>query len=560
MTLVTALFASLFLAIFMTPVLARLLLKPKAGAGTASLEEAEHAGEGRIMRGASARYEKVLGWSLAHRWLVLGLAIPLMAGSVLIYMNLGSGFLPEMDEGAFVLDYKMPAGTSLPETDRVLRQIEEYIRQTPEVESYSRRTGARLALAIAEPNTGDFLIKLKAKRDRSEEEVISDLRKRIKKVEPVIDLDFPHILEDLIGDLVSSPEPVEIKVFHPNQETFKSVTAAITEWLPKVRGIVDVNSRTVVVGPSVNFKVNLAKAQRAGFGVNDIANAEATILDGDLASNMIRDNRLIGIRVRYPLEYRSSVEKLKSLLLTSPTGATVPLSSIADVQVEEGVTEIHRDNLRDMSSVTARFANRDLGSGMKEIQDRLSKEVNLPPGTDIEFGGLYQIQKESFASLAQVLLGSLLLIFIILIFEFRSFSHPIAIIVVTLLCTFGAMLALLITGSTLNICSLMGAIMVIGIVQKNGILMLDSERHFSEEEGLPLREAVFQAGRRRLRPIVMTALATISGMLPLALGIGAGSQLLQPLAIAVIGGVTISMALSLLITPVLFMVLRERGL
>ena len=213
-----------------------------------------------------------------------------------------------------------------------------------------------------------------------------------------------------------------------------------------------------------------------------------------------------------------------------------------------------------MSSVTARFTNRDLGSGIAEIQDRLSKEVNLPPGTDIEFGGLYQIQKESFASLAQVLLGSLLLIFIILIFEFRSFSHPIAIIVVTLLCTFGAMLALLITGSTLNICSLMGAIMVIGIVQKNGILMLDSERHFSEEEGLPLRDAVFQAGRRRLRPIVMTALATISGMLPLALGIGAGSQLLQPLAIAVIGGVTVSMALSLLITPVLFMVLRERGL
>ena len=560
MTLVTALMASLFLAIFLTPVLAGLLLKQKEGADTQSLEEAEHAGEGRMMRAASARYEALLGWSLAHRWVMIGLAASVMTGSVLIFLHLGSGFLPEMDEGAFVLDYKMPAGTSLTETDRVLKQIERFIRDTPEVESYSRRTGARLALAIAEPNTGDFLIKLKEKRARNEEEVISDLRTRIKKVQPVIDLDFPHILEDLIGDLVSSPEPVEIKVFHSNEATFKAVTSDIADWLPKVRGIVDVNNRTVVVGPSINLKVDASKAQRAGFTVNDVAAIESTIIDGDLASNMIRDNRLIGIRVRYPLKYRASVETLKSMLLTSPAGTTVPLSGIADVQVEEGVTEIHRDNLRNMSSVTARFDNRDLGSGMKEIQDRLYKEVNIPAGTDIEFGGLYQIQKESFASLGQVLATSILLIFIILIFEFRSFSHPIAILIATLLCTFGAMLALMITGQTLNICSLMGAIMVIGIVHKNGILMLDSERHFSEERGLALRDAVFEAGRRRLRPILMTALATISGMLPLALGIGAGSQLLQPLAIAVIGGVAVSMVLSLVITPVLFMVLRERGL
>jgi multidrug efflux pump subunit AcrB len=306
--------------------------------------------------------------------------------------------------------------------------------------------------------------------------------------------------------------------------------------------------------------VDLQKAQRAGFGVSDIAATEAAIVDGDLASNMIRDRRLIGIRVRYPAEYRASADKLKSLLLTSPTGQTIPLSSIADLQVEEGQTEIHRDNLRNMTSVTARLEGRDLGSAIKEIQDRLYKEVQIPAGTEIEFGGVYQTQQESYRSLTQVFAASILLIFIILIFEFRSFSHPIAILIATLLCTFGALLALYITGQTLNICSLMGAIMVVGIVHKNGILMLDSERYFSEEQGLPLREAVFEAGRRRLRPILMTALATMSGMLPLALGIGAGSQLLQPLAIAVIGGVAASMILSLLITPVLFLMLRERAL
>jgi multidrug efflux pump subunit AcrB len=274
---------------------------------------------------------------------------------------------------------------------------------------------------------------------------------------------------------------------------------------------------------------------------------------------MILGNRMRGIRVRYPFEYRNSIERLKTLLLTSPSGATVPLASIVDEEVEEGVTEIHRDNLRDMSSVTAHLSGRDLGSAMDEIRSRLPKEVAMPPGTEIEFGGLYRIQRESFLGLTQVLLMSILLIFIILVFEFRSFSHPIAILAATILCGAGALAALLVTGSTLNISSFMGSIMVVGIVHKNGILMLDAEKHFSGQ-GYPLREAIFQAGRRRLRPILMTALATIFGMLPLALNVGSGAQLLQPLAIAVIGGVAVSMILSLLITPVLFYRLRERGL
>jgi len=226
--------------------------------------------------------------------------------------------------------------------------------------------------------------------------------------------------------------------------------------------------------------------------------------------------------------------------------------------VQEGQTEIRRENLRNLSAVTARLERRDLGSAMKEIQERLPKEVKLPAGVDIEYGGLYQIQKESFLGLTQVLLMSIVLIFIILVFEFRSFAHPFAILLATVLCTFGSLLALLVTGQTLNISSFMGIIMVIGIVHKNGILMLDSEQHFTGE-GLGLREAVFEAGRRRLRPILMTALATLFGMLPLALAVGSGAQLLQPLAIAVMGGVTVSMVLSLVITPVVFSMVRRAG-
>ncbi len=559
MTLVTALLASLFLAIFFTPVLAGLFLKRPSGAIETDMEKAEQSGEGPFLRWLTGRYEVALGWGLGHPWAIMLSAVSVLVIAVLIYTRLGTGFLPDMDEGAFVLDYRMPAGTSLLETDRVLNHIERFLRETPEIESYSRRTGARLALAIAEPNTGDFLIKLKKKRDRSLEDVTSELRRKVVGSEPTIDVEFPHILEDLVGDLAWSPQPIEIKVSHSEDKVFKEVATSIQEWLPKVKGVVDIVNQTIVIGPSLNFRVDSEKARRAGFTVHDVQQWGTAVLDGEIASNMIQGDRLIGIRVRYPAQYRDSSEKLEKLLITSPTGVTLPLSSVAHVELLEGQTEIRRENLRNMSAVTARLEGRDLGSTMDEIRNRIFKEVKIPQGTDIEFGGLYQIQRESFLGLTQVLLMSILLIFIILVFEFRSFSHPIAILVATILCGSGALLALWITKTTLNISSFMGAIMVVGIVHKNGILMLDSEKHFTGL-GLPLRDAIFHAGRRRLRPILMTALATIFGMLPLAIGVGSGAQLLQPLAIAVIGGVTVSMILSLLITPVLFYVLRQRGL
>ena len=559
LTMVTALLASLFLAIFFTPVLAGVFLRRAAGAPIVTAEQAEQAGEGWLLRWLTPRYESTLHSCLAHpRWVLAGVGL-LVLGMVGLYFQLGSGFLPEMDEGAFVLDYIMPPGTSLQETNRVLLHIERFLHQTPEVESYSRRTGARLALAIAEPNTGDFLIKLKSQRKRSLEEVTTELRHKIVASEPAIQVEFPHILEDLIGDLAWAPQPIEIKIYHDDEKVYKEYAAKLEQWLPKVKGVVDIVNQTIVIGPSLNFRVDPEKAHLAGFGVKDVADLEAAILDGELASDMIRGDRLVGIRVRYPPEYRTSSDQLKSLLLTSPTGQTVPLSSIATLEVETNVTEIQRENLRNLASVTARLEKRDLGSAMNEIQQRLPKELPLPPGAHIEYGGLHQMQRESFLGLTQVLLLSILLIFVILVMEFRSFSHPLAILVATILCGSGALLALYVTGSTLNISSFMGAIMVVGIVHKNGILMLDAEQHYSSL-GYPLEDAIFRAGRRRLRPILMTALATIFGMAPLAIGVGSGAQLLQPLAIAVIGGVTVSMVLSLLITPVLYYLLRLRGL
>jgi CzcA family heavy metal efflux pump len=563
LTMVTALIASLALAIFFTPVAAAYLLRGEKRTGTmapaTSIEEAEHAGEGRLMRWLNGRYEKALSFSLGHGSVVLIASLLLLGGSYIIFNVMGQGFLPEMDEGATVLDYIAPSGTSIKETDKMLRGIEAMLQENPAVESYSRRTGTQLGLEAGEPNTGDFLIKLKKKRKVTLEEFTDDMRKDIRTAYPTLDIEFPHILEDLIGDLTVSPEPVEIKIFNRDPKVFEDVASDITDWLPKVKGIVDVNNRTVTIGPAFNFRVNNEKALRAGFAVQDVANIGAAMLDGGLASRMIVGNRLVGIRVRYPERYRSSSASIADLVITSPTGQSVPLKNVADLEIEQGQKEIHRENLREYTSVTAQLSGRDLGGAVKEIQGRLYKEVKIPLGTEIVFGGLYQLQQESYRGLMEVFLMSIVLIFVILVFEFRSFSHPIAILMATLLCTFGSLLALYITGNTLNLASYMGAIMVIGIVHKNGILMLDSEQHFTQQ-GLDLRAAIFQAGRRRLRPILMTAIATVCGMLPLALGVGTGVQLLQPLAVAVIGGVTVSMVLSLLVTPVMFYKLRARGL
>jgi multidrug efflux pump subunit AcrB len=559
MTLVTTLAASLLLAIFFTPVLAGIFLRPARVAADASLEQVEEHQEGPTLHKISMHYQKVLLWSLRHTRRIMLIAAGVLIVSIVIYNALGTGFLPDMDEGAFVLDYRTPPGTSLQESNRILNHIEQFLRQTPEVESYSRRTGARLALAIAEPNTGDFLIKLRKKRSRSLDEVTSDLRDKINHSEPAIQVEFPHILEDLVGDLAWSPDPIEIKVYNQNEAAYKDAAKAIEAWLPKVRGVVDVENEAVTIGPSMNFRVDAQQAGMAGFSARDVADLESTIVDGQLASNIIQADRLIGLRVRYPAPDRASFQDLQHQLITSPTGQTVTLSAIANEQLEPDQTEIHRENLRNLDAVKAHLEGRDLGSTMQEIKDRLPKEVMLPLGTEVEYGGLYQIQQESFAGLTRVLLASMFLIFIVLVFEFRSFSHPIAILIATVLCASGSLLALLVTHTALNISSFMGIIMVIGIVQKNGILMLDSESHFTSQ-GMELHHAIFSAGRRRLRPILMTALAAVCGMLPLAIGVGSGAQLLQPLAIAVIGGVAVSMILSLLITPVLFYILRQKGL
>jgi CzcA family heavy metal efflux pump len=554
LTMVVSLLMSLVLAVTITPSLAAWLMRGKSKA----LGSLHFSDEGFILKRAIMLYEKAIRFVLRRSWQVLIVCLLVMLGGYFIYSGLETNFLPQMDEGGFVIDYVAPWGTSLTETDRQLRQAEEIIKATPEVESYSRRTGARLALAIAEPNTGDFLVKLKSDRKRSTEEVISYLRSSFNSKVPGLEWEFPGILSDLIGDLTWSPQPIEVKLFSTDQDFLINNAPIIEEKLAKIKGVVDSNNGLVYTGPSISLKVHPVDAQRFGMTVQDIADAVNIAMLGKTASSVLEGDRIVDIRVVADPGSIDTIESLKNLPLRTSTGMIVKLSQVADVVETPGQLELRREDLRQDIAVTARLEGRDLGSAMKEIREILEKDKSVPSGT-IEFGGLYQQQQESFRNLLMVLLMAILLVFVVLLVEFRSFIQAFSIIGGAVLATFGSVFALWITKTDLNVVSFLGIIIGIGIVAKNGILMLDRVDHLLVE-GLATDEALVQSGRRRLRPVLMTSLAAMLGMLPLAWGVGIGADMLRPMAITVIGALFISVLLSLVATPAFYYLLMKAGL
>ena len=539
-----ALLTSLALALTWTPTLSHYLLRGRRAEGGS--EHHHETVPGWLMR----PYERTLRTTLEHPIVLIVFALLLVGGSYWCYNHTGSDLLPTMDEGGFVIDYVMPPGSSLNETDRVITHLERILNQTPEVESSSRRTGLQLGLAqVTEANTGDILVKLKSQRKRSADEVINDVRARMKKAEPTVDLEFPHWLQDMVGDLTSAPQPAVVKLFAQDPDLLSKWAISVGDNLKKVPGVVDVvGLEDTISGPAAMFTVDQATTARAGFTPQEVETDTSAILQGEPATApVIVNDRAYTIRVRFPRENGATMDSIRNTTLVSGTGKTASLGALTAMTEIPGQTEIRRENLQRAAQITARFEDMSLGDGMKKVQAAIA-DMNIPPSIRVEYGGQFEEQQKSFKDLAFVLFLAVVLVFTVLLFEFGNFAAPFAVISSALLSTCGVFLALLITGVTFNLSSFMGLIMVIGIVAKNGILLLDADQKF-RAEGSPAEEAMIRAGERRLRPIMMTALATVAGMLPLAFGVGAGSQMLQPLAIAVIGGIAASMVLSLVVTP-----------
>ncbi len=551
LTMALALLTSLVLAVTLTPTLGSILIRGKKGAIQDELEQG-----GPILRRVIGIYEWVVRRALRHLGLSALCMVTVVATGAFLYFRLDTDFLPAQDEGAFVLDYFSRPGTSLAETDRMLRHVEEILGSTPEVESYSRRTGARLALAIAEPNTGDFLVKLRPQRQRSTEEVIDDIRVRVTAAEPALQTEFPGVLGDLIGDLTWSPNPIEIKIFTSDTETLKRVAGQIAGAIKTVPGVVDVIDGLIVAGPSLTFEVRRADAARVGLDADKIGTMLRTALLGTDTSYVLEGDRTVAVRVLLRGSRQQRAADIAKLPLRTPSGPRVTLDEVTDIRRRPGVLERHREDLRELIAVSGRLSGRDLGSGIAAIKEKLAQTVTVPPEVSIEYGGLYQQQQESFRNLVLVLAMAILLVFGVLLLEFRSVLHPLAIVIGAVLALFGVVAALWITDTSLNIVSFLGAIIGVGIVAKNGILMLDFVDHL-QARGLPLVEALVQSGRRRLRPVLMTTMTAFLGLLPLAYGVGAGADMLRPLAIGVIGALGVSLILSLVATPVCYYMLMH---
>jgi len=550
LTMVTSLLTSLVLAVTLTPTLAMWLTRAPRLHGTGT-----HADEGIVLRAIGRAYEGALRVALRHRWSTLALCGVVLVGAAGLYVTLESEFLPPMDEGGFVIDYRTPPGTSLSETNQQLLQAESILRSQPEVESYSRRTGARLALAIAEPNTGDFLVKLRPGRQRPTADVISTLRAQFGTALPGVQFEFPGILGDLIGDLMWAPKPIEVKLYSTDTAFLKTEGPKIEAKLQQITGVVDTFDGLTYAGTSLRLKVRTVEAQRLGFTSDDIATAVNTAMLGNPASMLLEGDRVVTIRVKVDPARIDQIATLRALPIRSAAGSVVRLADVVDISEEAGQLELRREDLRQDIAVTARLENRDLGSAMAEIQRTLADDPSIPAGA-IEYGGLFEQQQASFRNLTAVLGMAIVLVFTVLLIEFRSFAEPIAIVSGAILSLFGTMLALWATGTSLNVVSFLGAIIGIGIVAKNGILMLDFVEHFVSQ-GDSFDEALVKSGRRRLRPVLMTSLAAALGMLPLAYGIGSGADMLKPLAIAVMGALAISVLLSLVATPTVMRVIRR---
>ncbi|QDA61722.1 efflux RND transporter permease subunit [Hymenobacter jejuensis] len=473
-----------------------------------------------------------------------------------IIPRLATGFLPEMDEGSIVLDYESPPGTSLEETDRMLRASEKLILQVPEVASYTRRTGTQMGFFITEPNSGDFLISLKTNRDRTTDEVIDDIRQRIESSQPALIIDFGQVIGDMLGDLMSTVQPIEIKVFGPDATRRYALARQVADIVEHTDGTADVYNGILRVGPSIDVRPDPRRLAQFGITGTDFQSQLQTQLEGVVAGDVLEGEQLLNIRLRYPRATTASLQEVRQQPIFLPNGGRRRLSDLADVSVTSGGAELERENLQAMTAVTARLNGRDLGSAMSDIRQKLDRQLNLSPGYFIQYGGSYAEQQQSFQELLTILISACLLVFAVGLFLFRDLKAAALILLVAVLGPAGGSLALYLTGTPLNVGSYTGLIMVVGIIGENAIFTF--QQFNDARRDAPIEQAIGYAIAARLRPKLMTALSAIAALLPLALGIGAGAQLHQPLAIAVIGGLLLALPLLLVVLPSLLRIAYSR--
>jgi CzcA family heavy metal efflux pump len=547
LTMAASLIISFLMAWLAVPLLAAHLLR----AADAQQEE----GGAWTLR-CHLAYDAIMRRLLRSHWLILLGIVPLLALGWLAYQHLGSGFMPKMDEGGFIIDYHAPPGTSLTETDRLVRQVEAILQKIPEVDTYSRRTGLGLGGFLNEANEGDFFVRLRPFPRKPIETVMGEVRRRIEHAVPGLYVEMAQLMEDLIGDLTAVPQPIEIKIFSDNAPMLQKLAPQVAAAIGKIPGVVDVRDGIVLAGDALDIRVNRDKASLEGVNPDEVTRMVANFMTGVVTTQIQQGPKMLGVRVWTPPENRRTIRDLEHLRLRAADGHLFPLKRIAQLTVITGQPQIMRDNLKRMVAVTGRISGRDMGSVLRDVQAVLDQPGLLPAGVYYRLGGLYAQQQIAFAGLVVVFLAAVVLVFALLLFLYERFLGALAILSTALLSLSAVFIGLWLTGTELNISSMMGLTMIVGIVTEVAIF------YFSEYQALPgdleRPHALILAGKNRMRPIAMSTLAAILALMPLALGIGQGAAMQQPLAIAIISGLCLQLPLVLIVLPVLVVSLGKR--
>jgi len=541
LTMASSLLISFLLAWLAVPLLAEHLLK-------ASDAEREDAGPifTRIQRG----YQRLMTQAIRSPAYLLIALVPLILIGLFAYKQVGSGFMPEMDEGGFILDYRTPAGTSLAETDRLLRQIGDILRNSPAVETYSRRTGAQLGGGLSEANEGDFFVRLKPFPRPPITQVMDEVRNQVEHQVPGVDVEMALLMEDLIGDLTAVPQPIEIKLYGDDPEQLSTLPAQVAAAIATIPGIVDVKDGVVLAGDAMNIIVDRDKAALEGIDPDQVTRQLEAWFNGLVTTQVQKTVKMIGVRLWVPPGVRDKAGAIERIWLRAPDGHRVPLKRIAHVVTASGLPQISRDNLKRMVAVTARINGRDLGSTIRDVKAALARPGLIPESMYFELGGLYKQQQIAFRGLITVFIAALALVFLLLLFLYEEFSAALAILISPLLAMSAVFTGLWVTDIELNITAMMGMTMIVGIVTEVSIFYFSEYRELLRQQ-VDQDIALVQAGANRLRPITMTTFAAMLALLPLAIG-GQGSAMQQPLAVTIIAGLLVQIPLVLIVMPMLY--------
>jgi len=544
-----SLIVSFLVAWLVVPLLAWYLVKPKDGAQEDSVP---------WMEWIQGRYVRLMERSFSRPTLLIPVVVLLLVGGWLCYGLIGSGFMPVIDEGGFVLDYVAPPATSLTETDRLLRQVEDLLQKTPEIQTYSRRTGLRLSEGLSEANKGDFFVRLKPLPRRSIHEVMDEVRRRIQQTVPGLQIAMAQLMEDLIGDLTAVPEPIEIKLFSDDGDLLRAFAPQVAQHIQSVRGVVDVKSGIVLAGDALEVHVDREKAALEGIAPETVTMRLKEFLTGGVTTWVQQDPKMVGVRVWVPESERATASDISRLRMRAPDGHLFPIKRVAKTEIITGQPQIIRENLKRMVPVTARISGRDMGSTVQAVRTVLNQPGFLPKGLYYRLGGLYKEQQRAFRGLLAVIVSAAVLVFVLLLFLYESIRIGIILLLIPMLSLTAVFIGLWLTGIELNVSAMMGMTMVIGIVTEAAIFYYSEYQQL--DNNIQYKERLIQAGLKRLRPLTMTTLVAIFALLPLALGIGQGSAMQQPLAIAIISGLAVKMLLVLMVLPTLLLLLvKKRG-